>query len=196
MIPSNENPLGYHFYEGGGFPDSYQGALFKTDFRIWLRRQFILDKKSLSDSYKAGILIKLCYQEYPDNISVETLFEGINWFANCGESDRISLLKLSKRMLQDIEAETEDHENDDEKKSPKFSYFWDFKEIWASFYSKFRIDLYKEQLHWWAFYSLLKSLDSESPVGRIIGTRVVDNSKRPPRSVVIAKYLAAIPEVK
>jgi hypothetical protein len=193
MIPSSDNPLGYRFYEDGGFPDSYQGATFKTDFRIWLRRQYVMDDERYTELYKANKLINLCYKEIPKNMSIESLFKGINWFGCCGESDRIELLKLPKKLIDDLNTENESENNEE----PKFSYFWDFKEVWASFYTSFNIDLYQvKDLHWWAFTSLIKSLDSESAVGRIINIRTPDYSKKQKRSVVISKWLAKIPKVK
>jgi hypothetical protein len=163
MIPSNNNPLGYRYFEEGGFPDHYSGNIFKTDFRVWLRRNAVCDSGANIES-KARLLIELCYQEI-NTTDVSVLMNGINWFACCGETDRINELKLSKRLLEDIEIQN------NSSRDKVFDYFWDFKELWATFKAAFNIDLYNAQLHWWGFSALLKSIPTESPIGQLVKLR-------------------------
>jgi hypothetical protein len=188
MIPCNENPHGYRHFEGG-FPDSYAGATFKTDFRVWLRYKTLNGREGLSLSRKIGAAIRLCYSEIPEGADVKTLMEGIFWFYQCGDSDRIELLRLPKRLLDDLEKERQRQEE----RGPAFDHFWDFKEIWGSFKAAFNIDLYKADLHWWGFNGLMGAFGPESPLSKLYQVRTLDYGKKPSRSEVLAHKIAEIP---
>lgn len=190
MIPSSDNPHGHRFFEGGGFPDSYGGAALKTDFRVWLRYRAMARREDLGEKYKALAAVRLCYAAIPEGTEPGTLMDGISWFDRCGEDDRIGLLRLPKSVLDDLRRENERRS----KEPATMDYFWDYREIWASFRAQFNIDLYREDLHWWAFQGLMGALDSASPLGRLIGVRTIDYRRDPSMSEVLNKKLSDIPE--
>jgi hypothetical protein len=164
MIPSSENPLGYRFFQDEGFPDHYKGSRLRTDFRPWLRANWIMGTREIGDIERQDALIRICYEDVAPEADVATLIEGIRWFNQCGESDRVSLLKLTKRLYDDLERESLNRRRTGD---IRFDYFWDFKEVWASFLGEYRMDLYKvEYLHWWAFDALMDNLGPETSVAR------------------------------
>jgi hypothetical protein len=189
MIPSNDNPHGYRHFEGG-FPDSYRGATFKTDFRVWLRYRTLTKRKDISKSRMIDASIRLCYKAVPEELQVITLIEGIHWFYQCGEADRIELLRLNKKVYEGLEAEREKQEA----KAEAFDYFWDFKEVWASFKAAYNIDLYVVDLHWWAFHGLMSGFGSESPLAKLYQVRTLEYKNKPSASEVLAHKLAALPD--
>ncbi|UQZ90202.1 hypothetical protein C4J81_13725 [Deltaproteobacteria bacterium Smac51] len=188
MIPSIENPLGYRFFEDD-FPDSYKGCVFKTDFRAWLRYDWLMARHDLKDSEKIRYAMRLCCQSIRKGMGVDKIVEGLNWFAGCGESDRIKLLKITQRLRDDIEDEAERRRD-----RPKtFSYFWDYQKVWAAFRGRFQIDLHADNLHWWKFVGLMEILYSEPPISRLIELRSVSDKDKPSRQLLISSMLAAVP---
>jgi hypothetical protein len=193
MRPSSDNPWGYRFFEDGGFPDSYEGCLFKTDFRVWLRYGHLMGRGDIEQpQLLAEMAIRLCYQGIPKGTTAEALLEGIAWFADCGEDDRLRLLKLPERLLEDAASMAAKR-----REGPKaFDAFWDFKELWASFKAQYGIDLYTvEGLHWWGYVALLGGLIGESPVARLCQLRKLDPKSKPTKERVISSKLAALPEM-
>ena len=189
MIPSDDNPQGYRFFEKG-FPDSHEGAVFKTSFRVWLREAVVGRRRDLGDAAKFNLLVRLCYKTIPAGTAPETLLKGIEWFSHCGESDRLDLLNMPKRLSEDVERVAVDRLN----KPRAFDYFWDFKEIWASFRGTYGIDLYEGDLHWWAFSSLLAGLDGESLLARHVRIRTAEIKAGMKAEDYIPTKLAALPE--
>lgn len=141
MIPTEDDPQGYRFFDGG-FPDSYEGAVLKTDFRVWLRQAIVVRQGDMTDAAKFKVFVELCYKTIPAGTPPETLLRGIEWFSRCGESDRLDLLRKPRRLLDDIERVAAERLE----RPRSFDFFWDFKEIWASFRGAYGIDLYKDDL--------------------------------------------------
>ena len=190
MIPSNDNPLGYRFFEDGGFPNSWNGGLFRTDFRVWLRANWIAASPELGPAERVDALLSLCYERVPDGAKAESLIEGISWFNQCGEGDRISMLELPQRFHDDY-GRLRRRKNSLDPKA--FDYFWDYKEIWASFMGEYRMDLYKiAGLHWWGFCAMMAGLGSESAVAKLMRVRSYPKRGATSEEVMMAK-LAAIP---
>ena len=190
MIPSTDNPLGYRFFESSGFPDHWEGNAFKTGFRTWLRASWIMSSPEVMEAEKVDVLITLCYKSIKKNASPEKLFDGIGWFYQCGESDRMRMLELPVRINDDFNNLKSVKRR---KRNPVLSYFWDFKEIWASFHAAYKIDLYKiENLHWWAFAALFNGLGSDSAMGRLMRARTLPEGKPSNEEAIIAR-LSAVP---
>jgi hypothetical protein len=191
MPEEDEVSQGCRFFEGG-FPREWKGSVFRTDFRVWLKREFVSSKKDLSESEKGELSVRLCYESVSPGADGAELARGIEWFGGCGESDRIGLLDLNEKILEDLEIERGKADS----KPSLFSFFWDFKEIWASFRGAYGIDLYREELHWWAFNGLMAGLNSDSPVGKLIRSREYDPvNDMKDRAKVLTTKVRAIPKV-
>jgi hypothetical protein len=181
----------YRFFETSGFPDHRKDSIFKTDFRVWLRFGWLsrLRESEISTEEKIETSLELCYQTKVNNVSAIELYQDIFWFYDCGEEDRINLLNLHPRAVNDLKERAENYK----KKPKKIDHFWDFKEIWASFLSAYQIDLYKIQgLHWWGFMGLLGGLGAETPLGRLMQTRTLE--KKPKKNDLLNSLLAGIPQ--
>jgi hypothetical protein len=189
MIPSNDDPHGYRYFEGG-FPDSWRGAGFNTGFRVWIRWAVLAAREDLSDALRFRLGVKLCYAAIPEGARPETLAEGIQWFAGCGESDRIGLLGLPPRFWDDVGAMRAAEAG----KPRMFDYFWDFKALWASFMGAYGIDLYKADLHWWGFQGLLSGLPGETALGKLLETRGKRITNNMSRDEYLPFKLAALPD--
>lgn len=126
-----------------------------TSFRNWIQISEIVNDKSLSEEKKAAKAISLCYKdELPPNLI--SAFLGMMTFLNRGA---------------DIFAPRR------EKKEPMFSFSGDADIIYSTFYSKYGIDLLKEDIHWFKFCSLFSSLSSENAFGAVMNIRTIDESK-------------------
>ena len=133
--------------------------------------------------------IRLCYRSYPKGANPSVLADGLAWFGECGESDRVAALKYPAKVLDTL-AKINESQRD---KPPVFDYFWDFKDIWASFKGSYGIDLYTADLHWWGFTGLLHGLPETSPLSRTLSlrTREIKNKMTPAEYMPIK--MAALP---
>jgi hypothetical protein len=85
-------------------------------------------------------------------------------------------------------------EEKDRKKPKNVNFFWDYKELWASFYGAYKIDLYQVgDLHWWGFVGLTGGLGPESSIGRLMHVRAEGQEKKAKKTQRLNAYLAAIP---
>lgn len=181
-------PDGYRFFEGRSFPRVYKGSVFKTDFRVWLRQGHLSVRGDLSDREKLDLSLRLCYQAVDPESGPETLVEGLSWFAQCGETDRIERLAPSPRLMSDWQGLCGSG------RDRLYDPFWDFKTVWASFKKEYEMDLYTvEELHWWGFVSLLGGLSPDSPLAALINLRRLDPAARPPKEAVVRSKMAALP---
>ena len=187
MLRSSDD-IRWRFFKGDGFPNVWKENVLKTDFRVWLKRDWIHGLEGVPLAEKVEYEISACYERIVEGAAVEDLWEGVCWFAHRGESDRINRLKLPKRVYEDWEVLTNQKSGD----PSLFSYFWDCKEIWASFYGAYRIDLYGENLHWWAFLTLMDGLGPDTPLARLLGKR--KPAKGASKEETLTAKFAAIPE--
>lgn len=181
-------PDGYRFFEGQGFPRVYKDSVLKTDFRVWLRQSHLAVREDLSDEEKLDLSLRLCYRIINPEADAAMLLEGLSWFAQCGESDRIASLDPTPRLLEDwrdLAGSGSDRLYDP---------FWDFKSVWASFKREYDLDLYTvPELHWWGFVALLGGLSPDSPLGALISLRRLDPAAKPAKEAVIRSKMAALP---
>lgn len=150
-----------------GLPDSVeiggQLAPIVTGFRTGiLFEQMILDK-SLDDTEKIETMLEL----YLPGQSIETgeelmeAMERINWFYRCGT---------------DLDETT--GESGTEEEDQPFNYDIDADYIYAAFRQAYGIDLAENELHWWQFRALLKSLPETTQFMKIIGFRTIKISNK------------------
>lgn len=68
-------------------------------------------------------------------------------------------------------------EPDNSNEKPDMDFKEDYRLIKASFRTDYGIDIDKENLHWWDFYTYLNGLKEDSILNRIRGVRTYDASK-------------------
>ncbi len=130
----------------------------ETGFRTGIIfEQMILDR-SLSDVEKIETMMAL----YLPGLSLSTGEEAIEalkkitWFYRCGA---------------DPEETTESGHAEDEGQS--FNYDIDADYIYAAFRQAYNIDLAENNLHWWQFRALFKSLPETTQFMKIVGFRTI-----------------------
>ena len=120
-----------------------------TDFRVAVRFEILLFNPELTDEEKAWKALELFYPVIPDN--VEEAFEKINWFYSGVKEEGGS----------------------SEKSEIGYSYENDSEYIYAAFLDQYRIDLQREDLHWWTFKALFKALKEDCDFVKIMGYRTI-----------------------
>ena len=179
----------YRFFEGGSFPNSYEGFTFKTDFRAWLRYEHLARYELIEDAEKIAMATNLCYQAIPKGASSAKIVEGLQWFYQCGESERLELLELPERLLEDARRQSKESKRD-------YDVFWDFKHVWASFKGQFGIDLYRDDLHWWAYVALFGELSGETSINnlkRLRNMKMADVPLQNRQAWRMNQYFSALP---
>lgn len=133
-------------------PREILGKKIETDFRKWIKFSLMLDAPLLpAEKYTLALLNIL--GEIPKD--EERYFAAIIDFYQCGESRRD--VEPAKEKLLDWDAD-----------SPA---------IWADFRIYAGIDLDKENLHWWEFMALFRSLPEDARIRQLMELRAVDLSK-------------------
>lgn len=148
-----------------GLPDSIEieGRMIpiKTSFRTGiLFEQMILDQ-SMDDLEKIETMLGLYIpgQSLNTEAAIMEAVEKINWFYRCG-------------------APAETIGSDGPGEVPPFNYEIDADYIYAAFRQAYNIDLAENELHWWQFRALFKSLPETTQFMKIIGFRTVRISNK------------------
>ena len=140
-----------------GLPESVEIDGFHypihSDFRVWVRINLLLDSDKKADPLA---LLQLCYPKLPHNL--EKAFEGLIWFAAAG-------METTKEKESPVLPKQAAEQG--------FSFAEDYGSIYAGFLEIYRIDLFREQLHWWAFRFLLDALPETTFFKRIVQIRTV-----------------------
>ncbi len=125
-----------------------------TSFRNWIQILALLGNQEEKNSKCMAKALKLCYKEaLPPNLV--SAFLGMLHFLNRGTE-----ISVSRK----------------EKKEPLFSLFEDAEVIYAAFYTKYGIDLTKQDLHWYTFCALLASLPEDNAFQTVLKIRSFDES--------------------
>lgn len=122
------------------------------DFRYGLLFEELMNDKSISDSEKFYLAIKL----YLNNQYVENYEEAITQIFNfylCGEKPK----KGSKK-----------------RQNPVFSYEEDAGLIFAAFKEVYNIDLVEDKIHWWKFRALFDALPESCQFRKVVGYRAIE----------------------
>ena len=127
----------------------------ETSFRTGIIFEEMLSDPELSDEDKLLTTLELYYPGIVfDETTIREAVEKVGWFYRCGSEPR-------KRTVG----------GDDGESNPVFSYEYDADYIYAGFMSAYRIDLARENLHWWQFRALFRSLPDDTQIMKIIGYR-------------------------
>lgn len=133
-------------------PDSFEGYLIRTDFRIGIQISQALTDVNLHDDEKIKVAVGLLFGA--GTPAVEKAVMGVKWFLAGGE------IKES--------AETSETEC--------FNFEQDSQEIYTAFRARYGIDLSRATLHWFEFTSMLRDL-GDCALTDIIKIRLADISK-------------------
>lgn len=126
-----------------------------TSFKNWIRISEIVNDRALSEEKKMAKTLSLCYKdELPPNLI--SAFLGMMTFLNRGADFCAPLC---------------------EKETPIFSFLQDADIIYSAFYSKYGIDLLKDEMHWFKFSALFSSLATDNAFGAVVNIRSLDESK-------------------
>lgn len=126
------------------------------DFRTSILFEMMMDDVELSDEEKLIKGIELYYPVIPENL--EEAIEKIIWFYSCGK-----------------ETNNESGTVSNSKNDKIYSLEYDDEYIYSAFLSQYRIDLQDiEDLHWWKFKAMFKSLNEENQIVKIMGYRAMD----------------------
>ena len=126
------------------------------DFRTSILFEMMMDDVELSDEEKLIMGIELYYPVIPENL--EEAIEKIIWFYSCGK-----------------ETNNESGTVSNSKNDKIYSLEYDDEYIYSAFLSQYGIDLQDiEDLHWWKFKAMFKSLNEENQIVKIMGYRAMD----------------------
>ena len=127
-------------------PEEWEGYPIDSDFQTGIQMFSILQDGSLSELEKIAVCADFLFPAGGPR-SFEQRQQAILWFLSGWNTDNLPKGKAE---------------------SPKVDYQADQWRIWVAFLRQYRIDLNRDQLHFWAFMALLRNLDECS------FTRVVD----------------------
>lgn len=126
-----------------------------TSFRNWIRISELVKEAGRKDGKSIAKALKLCYKEtLPPNIV--SAFLGMLSFLSRGTDFSVSR---------------------GESAQPLFSFQEDAEVIYSAFYSKYGIDLVKEDLHWYSFCALMSSLSADNAFKTLLDIRSFDEKK-------------------
>ncbi|MDE7361057.1 MAG: bacteriophage Gp15 family protein [Oscillospiraceae bacterium] len=133
-------------------PDSFEGYLIRTDFRIGIQISQALADVNLHDEEKIKVAARLLFGM--GTPTAEKAIMGIKWFLACGEI---------KESSDTTEVEC-------------LNFDQDSQEIYTAFRARYGIDLSRVSLHWFEFTSMLRDL-GDCTLTEIIKIRLADISK-------------------
>ncbi len=124
-----------------------------TDFRVWIEIGSIISSGDYNPFEKTVKILKLCYTSaLPPTL--EKALDGILEFYR-GANSQVK----PKAPVSDM---------------PVIDFLEDFGMIASAFYHDYRIDLWKDNLHWWKFRELFAGLDEENRIIKIMGFRGIN----------------------
>lgn len=138
---------------------SGENVPIRTDFRVWLMLEQLLNDDELEQNERIMLALNLCYEVIPHDIN-----EAVNalvWFYRGGNPEDKRLTKMA------------------EKHPPKRVYDidQDAEYIYSAFMQVYSIDLTTASLHWWQFRAMLHSLPDSCLFCKIMGYRAVSLSQ-------------------
>lgn len=158
-----------------GYPEEYEGYLFRTDFRIGIQICMCLEDQELDEYERVAVALELLFGKgIPD---VETAMKALGWYM-CG-----GILPEKKKRVED--------EEDDEKEAEQsFDFEVDSGRIMTAFLRAYNIDLTRENMHWFRFLALL------GDVGECAFTNVINIRTKKLTSTMSAEQRATYAELK
>lgn len=137
------------------------------DFRTSMLFEIMMGDDSLSNEEKALNALDLYYGEITED--PDEAIEKLLWFYRCGEEK-----KQKKKQKRFDEKTGTLVEVEDDPVDPVYSFEHDAPYIYAAFLQQYGIDLTVEDMHWWKFKALLKSLSDDTKFIQIVGYRSIE----------------------
>lgn len=132
-----------------------------SDFRTSILFELLMQDSSVDDGDKIIMALNLYYEDIPTKQYWKEAIEKILWFYRCGKD--IELSKGKGKGKSDIQIYSFEHDDD---------------YIYAAFIDQYGIDLQDiDQLHWWKFKAMFKSLKENNEIVKIMKYRSMDLSK-------------------
>lgn len=126
-----------------------------TDFRVAMMFEMLMQDNNILDAEKGYMALDLFYETIPPNLPLAV--ERIQWFYKCGKEDYEGKRSINTNKAQNI-----------------YSFEHDDDYIYAAFLSQYGIDLQDiEELHWWKFKAMFKSLKEDNKISKIMGYRSI-----------------------
>lgn len=142
------------------------------DFRTSILFEIMMCDDSLSREEKAENAIHLYYgyDDIPGDL--EAAIEKLIWFYRCGdEKKEESEKRFDGKTGKFVEVS-------EEPADPVYSFDHDAPYIYAAFMQQYGIDITVEDIHWWKFRALFKSLTEDTKFVQIVGYRSIDISSK------------------
>lgn len=137
------------------------------DFRTMIQIDLLFKDNSIDMHEKWEKAFNLFYKEIPflqiKEYQFKILGEYLIDFYSCG--------KLN------INNNSEKNSNNNLSENPIFCFKFDAEYIYSAFLHDYKIDLQKENLHWWIFNSLFKNLSEENEFIKIMKYRAIKINK-------------------
>lgn len=129
-----------------------------SDFRTSILFELLMQDKSIKDSNKIYLALELYYPIIPDDVTLG--IEQMLWFYRCGKDMTKSKGNGKGKSTTQI-----------------YSFEHDDDYIYAAFMNQYNIDLQDiDELHWWKFKALFKSLKDDNEIVKIMRYRSTDLS--------------------
>ena len=131
-----------------------------SNFRTSMLFEIMMSDKDLDDKQKIEKALDLYYPKIPDDIN--EAMEQLLWFYRCGK---------------DI-VTSSGNGNGKGKSNQIYDFSFDDDYIYSAFLDQYGVDLQDtENLHWWKFKALFKSLREDNEIVKIMGYRSMDLNK-------------------
>jgi len=147
-----------------------------TSFKTGLKCFDVIDDPDITDQERSLAIIYLLFGFIP-NEDIDLFLDRAKKFLQCGETTE-----------EQIEKEKD------------MDFIQDEKYIVASFMSDYKIDLSKEELHWWQFINLIQGLTKDSVLSNVREIRNYDlseiNDPKDKQKVIKAKEQVALKKRK
>lgn len=155
-----------------------------VDYRIMLKFEMIMQDTSIEDSEKMLKSLKLFYPAFFEIINggKEIINEAINqllWFYKCGRSQENH--GTSKKGSQS--------------KRPIYSYELDDQYIFSAFWQCYKVDLTKDEIHWWKFKAFELGLTDDTQYEKIKSYRSYEGKDKD-RNELKKYWQLPIPKIK
>lgn len=136
------------------------------DFRTSMLFEIMMGDNSLSNEEKAMNALYLYYGEITED--PDEAIGKLLWFYRCGEEKRRKKQKrFDEKTGKLVEVE-------DDPVDPVYSFEHDAPYIYAAFLQQYGIDLTVEDMHWWKFKALFRSLSEDTKFMQIVGYRSIE----------------------
>lgn len=159
-----------------GYPEEFEGYLFRTDFRVGMQICMCLEDRELEEYERIATALELLFGKgIPD---VETAMQALKWYM-CG----------GKMPEQKHRSESEESDEEDVA-DQSFDFEIDAGRIMTAFRKAYHMDLTREHMHWFQFLEML------GDVGECAFTNVINIRTKKLTSNMSAEQRATYAELK